>query len=124
MKPISYQSREIKSFHPLNIAINGVYYDDEKSEDCLIRIPVLGLAIYDLVTYRESSECPGRETDEDIISREKGLIGYLSFSPDSYQELDCEAGNLLGYELDGKERDWTREIQRYKKKEQRRAEKK
>jgi hypothetical protein len=69
------------------------------------RIPVIALALCDEV---EISKYEGEE--EQMV--EKGIIKYVLFSGDNYFDLD-EPQNLLGYEIDGDQQTWGREIKNY-----------
>jgi CBS domain containing-hemolysin-like protein len=63
------------------------------------------IALYDVVKVGEF------EGDEGEVM-EAGLIKYVSFSADGILDLeDCE--NLLGYEIDGDQQTWEREIKKY-----------
>jgi hypothetical protein len=114
---MSCRLKEIKSFHPLNIALDAVYYQDD---DKLERIPVLGLAIYDEVIYSGDGMIT---LDENIISIEKGYMKYVTFAPTDFDFNEDEGENLLGYEIHGQQKDWRDEIESYKKRQLRKVSK-
>ena len=85
----------------LNRRVDAVYRCDEGIQ----RVPVLALAIArELTVVSKTGSIIGRER---ILVHVEADGSYLALSPETdYQE------DLIGYEYDGVQQDWTEEIQR------------
>ena len=77
----------MKHFAPIFRQVDAVFYDDKKKE--YLRSPVLGIAI-----------------------DETGNLEFVDSDDFGWIDIPQEANNFIGYEFDGKQRDWTDTVQR------------
>jgi hypothetical protein len=104
--------REPIALCPLSTRVDAVYYGNDGQ---IFRDPMLALALYrprDLHTNQkiESGDEAGNE------------IGFVECDRSGFFELDVEkAENFLGFEYDGVQVDWGKEIARLKEKREKRS---
>ncbi|OPY76221.1 MAG: hypothetical protein A4E63_00192 [Syntrophorhabdus sp. PtaU1.Bin050] len=108
MRPVT--NYEPISLCPLNRRVDVVYYGEPE----LFRVPVVALAIVE----EQRVSCQSYA----VLERRGRLITYVE--PEDLDAnylttgVDRTADNFLGYEFDGIQQDWVKEIEAYKKRQQ------
>lgn len=95
-KTLHYQPIQIM---PINRKIDAVYYNGNPKT--LHREPVIGMALTEAFYYPNYGEGFDKTGET--------LLQYITFDDIGIFDF-VEAHNLLGYEIDGQEKDWSERI--------------